>query len=61
MVLRRVVAISVQLFIEEGPPDGISYERTVLFLCVVVVVVGLFCQSVCPYVSVSVLCQFQPV
>ena len=45
MVLQRVVAISVELIVKEGPPDGISYERTVLFLCVVAVV-ELFCQSV---------------
>ncbi len=60
MVLQCIVAISAELIVKEGPPDGISYERTVLFLCVVVVV-ELFCQSVYPYVLVSVSCQFQPV
>ena len=40
--MRHVVAISVELIVEGGPPDGISYERTVLVLFVVVVV-GLFC------------------
>ena len=57
--MQLIVAISAELIIEEGLPGGISYERTVLFLCVVVVV-ELFCQSVYPYVLVGVSCPFQP-
>ena len=57
--MRRIVAISDGSIVKEGLLDGISYERTVLFLCVVAVV-ELFCESVYPYVLVSVSCQFQP-
>ena len=60
VVLQRIVAISAESTAEEGPPGGISYERRVLILFVVVVV-NLFCQGVCPYVSVGELCQVRPV